>query len=63
MTAGKARADCPNEEEFARLLGESTGREGLEALLDHLDCCEACRELAASLSRRSASEVVKRTTG
>jgi predicted anti-sigma-YlaC factor YlaD len=62
MMAERARAECPDEETFARLLGSSIRLEGLDALLDHLDTCEACRELAVTLARRSVTEFVKQTT-
>jgi len=49
---GRARGSCPDEEDFAELLVAGESRVGLEALLDHLDSCGPCRELAVTLSRQ-----------
>jgi hypothetical protein len=47
---------CPDEEDFAELLRAGADPKGLEALLEHLDSCGPCRELAVALSRQWTSE-------
>src|SRR5580658_5190815 len=52
----EGKTECPSEEDLARLIGASAEWEGLSGILSHLDSCETCRSLAATLAYRSALE-------